>query len=176
MKTRELVLAGILLALGLTLHTVTPSLFGSVKPDFLLATLFIAILYQPKLNNVLIIGIVAGIMAALTTGFPGGQIPSILDKVFTALFVLIYIKGMKFSLNSIKVALLGFVGTILSGIIFLGSASLMVGLPVSFSSLFILIVVPTALANTVLTVILYQTAQLIMKTHVISRIWFKWFI
>lgn len=91
MKTRELVLAGILLALGLTLHTVTPSLFGSVKPDFLLATLFIAILYQPKLSNVLVIGIVTGIMAALTTGFPGGQIPSILDKVFTALFVLIYI-------------------------------------------------------------------------------------
>jgi len=170
MKTRELVLAGILLALGLTLHTVTPSLFGSVKPDFLLATLFIAILYQPKLNNVLIIGIVAGIMAALTTGFPGGQIPSILDKVFTALFVLIYIKGMKFSLNSIKVALLGFVGTILSGIIFLGSASLMVGLPVSFSSLFILIVVPTALANTGLTVILYQTAQLIMKKDRLKKV------
>lgn len=77
---------------------------------------------------------------------------------------------MKFSLNSIKVALLGFVGTILSGIIFLGSASMMVGLPVSFSSLFILIVVPTALANTGLTVILYQTAQLIMKKDRLKKV------
>jgi hypothetical protein len=56
MKTRELVLAGILLALGLTMHAVTPALFGSVKPDFLLATMFIAILFQPKLNNTLVIG------------------------------------------------------------------------------------------------------------------------
>lgn len=170
MKTRELVLAGILLALGLTLHTVTPSLFGSVKPDFLLATLFIAILYQPKLSNTLVIGVVAGIMAALTTGFPGGQIPSLLDKVFTAMFVLIYINGMKFSINSIKVALLGFLGTLLSGIIFLSSASILVGLPVSFSSLFILIVVPTALANTGLTVILYKTAQLIMKKDRLKKV------
>lgn len=170
MKTRELVLAGILLALGLTLHTVTPSLFGSVKPDFLLATLFIAILYQPKLSNTLVIGIVAGIMAALTTGFPGGQIPSILDKIVTALFVLIYIKGMKFSLNVIKIALLGFLGTLLSGFVFLGSASILVGLPVSFSSLFILIVLPTALVNTGLTVILYQTAQIIMKNDRLKKV------
>ena len=85
MKTRELVLAGILLALGLTLHAVTPALLGNVKPDFLLATMFIAILFQPYLKNTIVIGFVAGVMAAMTTGFPGGQVPSVFDKIISAL-------------------------------------------------------------------------------------------
>jgi hypothetical protein len=164
MKTRELVLAGILLALGLTLHAVTPALFGSVKPDFLLATMFIAILFQPKLNNTLVIGVVAGIMAALTTGFPGGQLPSVFDKIISALFVLLLIKLMNYSMNTLKISLIGFLGTLISGFIFLGSAYLMVGLPAPFTSLFMIVVLPTAIANTVLTVILYQAAQLVMKS------------
>jgi hypothetical protein len=40
----------------------------------------------------------------------------------------------------------------------------MVGLPAPFTSLFMIVVLPTAIANTVLTVILYQAAQLVMKS------------
>lgn len=170
MKTREIVLAGILLALGLTLHAVTPTLFGSVKPDFLLATMFITILFQPKLNNTIVIGIVAGIMSALTTGFPGGQLPSILDKLVSALFVLLLVKLFNKQMNLIKVSLLGFFATLVSGYIFLGSAFILVGLPAPFSALFMIVVLPTAFANSVLTLVLYQTAQLVMKSAKIKKV------
>ena len=81
MKTKDLALAAILLAIGLVLHSLVPPIFGGVKPDFLLATMVIAILSQPRLRNTLIIGAAAGLLAALTTGFPGGQIPNIIDKM-----------------------------------------------------------------------------------------------
>ena len=170
MKTRELVLAGILLALGLTLHAVTPALLGNVKPDFLLATMFIAILFQPYLKNTIMIGFVAGVMAAMTTGFPGGQLPSVFDKIISALFVLALIKLFSVQMNLIKVSILGFLGTIVSGIVFLGSALLMVGLPAPFTALFMVVVLPTALANTALTLVLYKTAQLVMKGAKIRKV------
>ncbi len=170
MKTRELVLAGILLALGLTLHTVTPALMGAVKPDFLLATMFIAILFQPKLSNTIVIGIVAGMMAALTTGFPGGQLPSVLDKLISALFVLMLIQLMQNKMSLIKVSVLGFLGTLVSGFIFLASAYLIVGLPAPFSSLFMIVVLPTALVNTALTSLLYQTSKIVMKSSNTNKI------
>ena len=170
MKTRELVLAGILLALGLTLHAVTPALLGNVKPDFLLATMFIAILFQPYFKNTLVIGSVAGVMAAMTTSFPGGQLPSILDKLLSALFILLLIKLFNNSMNVVKVSILGFLGTLVSGIVFLGSALIIVGLPAPFTALFMVVVLPTALANTALTLVLYKTAQLVMKGAKIRKV------
>jgi hypothetical protein len=41
-------------------------------------------------------------------------------------------------MNTIKISMLGFLGTLVSGFIFLGSAYLMVGLPAPFSSLFMM--------------------------------------
>lgn len=163
MKTKEIVLASILLALGLVLHFITPAILGGVKPDFLLATMFIAILFQPRLRNVLMIGFVAGILAALTTSFPGGQLPSILDKIGSALFVLGFIKLMNNNMGTLKTGVLGFLATLVSGVIFLGSAFIIVGLPTTFSALFMIVVLPTAAANTVFTIVLYQVSQVILK-------------
>ena len=168
MKTRELVLAGILLALGLTLHAVTPALLGNVKPDFLLATMFIAILFQPYLKNTIMIGFVAGMMAAMTTGFPGGQLPSILDKLLSAMFILLLIKLFNNSMNVVKASILGFLGTLVSGIVFLGSALIIVGLPAPFTALFTVVVLPTALANTVLTAVLFKTSKLVVSKELLG--------
>ena len=118
MKTKDLVLASLLLALGLALHSATPAILGGVKPDFLLATLFIAILSQPRLANTAVIALAAGLLAAMTTGFPGGQIPNILDKLVTAAFVLGVVTLLKDRLNVLSVAVLGFAATFVSGFVF----------------------------------------------------------
>lgn len=161
MKTKEIVLAALLLASGLVLHAITPPIFGGVKPDFLLATMFIAIVSQPKLSNTLLIGMVAGILAAMTTGFPGGQIPNIIDKLVSALFVLMVLKLLPFKTNDVVVGVLSFVATIVSGIVFLSSALFIVGLPAPLSALFVAVVLPTAIANTVVSVVLFRVYKIL---------------
>lgn len=163
MKTKDLVLASLLLALGLVLHSITPAILGGVKPDFLLAMMFIAIITQPKTSNVMLIAVVSGILAAITTGFPGGQIPNIVDKLVTALFFYIILLVLKSNLNLVSVSILSFCATIVSGLVFLGSAQLMVGLPAPFLALVSVVVLPTALANAVVCTVLYKTMIMIKK-------------
>jgi hypothetical protein len=163
MKTKELALAAILLASGLVLHGIVPPIFGGVKPDFLLATMVIAILSQPKLKNTLLIGVVAGILAALTTGFPGGQIPNIIDKIASALFALLLIKLTLKIQSMIVLGLISGVVTIFSGYVFLGSALILVGLPAPLSVLFVVVVLPTAIANTLSGAVLYKLYLAMVK-------------
>lgn len=163
MKTKELALAAILLASGLVLHGVVPPVFGGVKPDFLLATMVIAIVSQPKFKNTLLIGVVAGILAALTTGFPGGQIPNIIDKIASALLALALIKVTLKLQSMIVLGLISGAVTIFSGFIFLGSALLLVGLPAPLSVLFVVVVVPTAIANTLSGAVLFKLYHAMVK-------------
>ena len=168
MKTNELVLAALLLALGLVLHTVTPPILAGVKPDFLLATMFIAILSQPKVQNTVLIGLVAGILAAMTTGFPGGQIPNIIDKFITAFFVLGLIHILKNKLSTFTLFIIGFIATLVSGTIFLTSALILVGLPAPLSALFIAVVLPAAVANSITSALFYKIFTRVSKP-VLSR-------
>ena len=163
MKTKEIALAAILLASGLVLHSVVPPVFGGVKPDFLLATMVIAILSQPRLRNTVIIGVVAGLLAALTTGFPGGQIPNIVDKILTALISLALIKATLGMHSMIVVGLISGAITFFSGFIFLASALLLVGLPAPLSVLFVVVVIPTAFANTISGAVLFKLFQSMVK-------------
>ncbi|MCD8574481.1 MAG: hypothetical protein LRY28_03095 [Erysipelotrichaceae bacterium] len=159
MKTKDLALAAILLAIGLVLHSLVPPIFGGVKPDFLLATMVIAILSQPKLRNTLIIGAAAGILAALTTGFPGGQIPNIIDKLASAVLTLVLIKATLSVHSMFVLGLISGVITLFSGMVFLTSALLIVGLPAPLSTLFVIVVIPTAIANALSGAILFKLFQ-----------------
>ena len=85
------------------------------------------------------------------------------DKIISALFALALIKLFSVQMNLIKVSILGFLGTIVSGIVFLGSALLMVGLPAPFTALFMVVVLPSAIANTIFTVILYKISRIVVK-------------
>lgn len=159
-QTKALVLSGLLIGIGFVLHAVTPPLFFGIKPDFLLACMFIAVIANCDLKNTLVTGIVAGIVAALTTSFPGGQIPSVIDKVASALFVLALYQGLPkmngMTADTVRFGLISCIGTILSGVVFLGSALAIAGLPAPFMVLVTGIVLPTAAANTVLGVMMYQ--------------------
>lgn len=142
----------LLLAVGVVIRQITPGFLGGIKPDFMLAILFVIIIFNEDYQTTLITGIVAGILAAMTTTFPGGQIPNIIDKVITThIIFLSLLPFRKFKGVKIKSIIIGFLGTALSGSVFLYSALILFGLPASFKVLFIGVVVPTSAINAVIT-------------------------
>lgn len=161
MKTKDMVVSAVLLAVGTMLHFIIPGIVNGVKPDFMLATMFMAIIIFPNIKNTLAVGGAAAILTALTTNFPGGEIPSIFDKFISALFVLALIKALNINSLEGKKALIAkivlfFTGTLVSGFIFLGSGLLLVGLPggVGLGAMMVAIVLPTCVANVVFGLIL----------------------
>lgn len=158
MKTKDMIISAILLAIGTMLHFVIPGVVAGIKPDFLLATMFIAIFINPDLKNVTAIAIVGGLLAALTTGFPGGQIPSILDKFVSAYAVFFlaqfFVKG---EFHIITVGVFSFIGTLISGAVFLFAVMIFASLPAGIGTLFLSIVIPTAVANVFVAMVLFKS-------------------
>ena len=105
-----------------------------------------------------------GIITALTTKFPGGQLPNIIDKIITGHVIYFMFKAMgnKVSDNIKILSALSF-GTVVSGLAFLSSASIIVGLPGSFITLVMVIVLPAALMNIFLGSILYKAIVMALK-------------
>lgn len=174
MRTKDLIQIALLLAIGCILHLLVPGYGSSMKPDTIAAMLIVIVLMYRNLKITITAGAVAGILAALTTTFPGGQLPNIIDKIATSLVVLalayilanplerllakksVRIFGSNASLGTfLACGIIGFVGTIVSGLVFLGSALLLVGLPAPFEVLFITVVIPAAVASTIAVMVLY---------------------
>lgn len=173
-NTRKLVLNSILLAIGLLLHQITPTIGLPMQPDMALAMLFtIMILNKEDYKTCLMAGLITGIFTALTTKFPAGQIPNIVDKAITtnimyAVMYLIYrlpiIGKLQEKKQDILVASIVFpLGTLVSGIIFLLSAQILVGLPGSFSALFLVAVAPAILLNLVAGIFLYKVVNISIR-------------
>lgn len=167
MNLKKLILNSIFLAIGFILHQITPPIFLGVKPDFLLTMLFIAIVLSDDYKMTLVLGITAGILTAATTGFPGGQIPNFIDKIVTAHCIYLFNRLLNNRVNDkVKILLINITGTIISGIVFLFSANLLVGLPAAFSILVTAVVIPAALINTVVGCILYKVIKVSLKYSV----------
>jgi hypothetical protein len=106
---------------------------------------------------------VTGIISALTTAFPAGQIPNIIDKPVSAfLFFFLFLLVRK-SQKTAVVAVLTVIGTILSGTVFLTSALCIVGLPGGFAALFAAVVLPAAVLNTIAMIMMYPIVQTILR-------------
>lgn len=161
MNTRKLTLSSILLAIGLALHYMIPGTLGAMKPDTLLSMMFIAILICDDYKSTIAIGGAAGILTALTTTFPGGQIPNVIDKFITAQLVFLLVRGTKGFYHQVRMFTLAIVGTLISGTVFLTSAIVLVGLPpaTNFQSLFIAVVLPAVAVNTALSILVYNILQ-----------------
>ncbi|AST90491.1 tryptophan transporter [Sutcliffiella cohnii] len=171
MKTKTLVALALLAAIGTVLHAVVPNFIFGMKPDLSLIMMFIGILLFPERKNVLLIGVVTGFISALTTGFPGGQIPNIIDKPLTAFaFYFLYLALKNFDKPLVRAGILTAVGTIISGTVFLTSALLIVGLPggASFTFFFLTVVLPACAMNTVLMVVIYPIITSIAKRSNLS--------
>ena len=150
-NTKQLVTNALLLAVGFLLHYVTPAI-GSMQIDFSLITLILVInLSKNHSSTCIASGIATGIFAGLTTKFPLGFVPNLIDKIVTTVVVYLLIRLLdKTALSSkIKAIAVNAVGTLVSGVVFLTSALILVGLPASFGLLFVTVVLPAIVVNTV---------------------------
>ena len=151
MKTKQLVINSLLLSVGFLLHYVTPAI-GSMQIDFSLITLILIIsLRKNHFGTCMAAGIATGIFSGMTTKFPLGFVPNLIDKIVTTVVAYSLIKLLdKTTLSSkIKSIAVNAVGTLVSGVVFLGSALILVGLPASFGLLFVTVVIPAVAINTI---------------------------
>lgn len=154
-RLSDLVLAALFLGIGFILHAVFPPFLAGMKPDFSLMMLFVVIMLVPDRRIAMLAGIATGIITAMTTTFPAGQIPNVVDKLITTVTILMLTRMLP---SKVKVPVVGIVGTFISGIVFLGTAALLTGLPASFLSLVLSVVLPAAAVNTVALLLLYPIA------------------
>ena len=150
-NTKQLVTNALLLAVGFILHYVTPAI-GFMQIDFSLITLILVInLSKNHFSTCIASGIATGIFSGLTTKFPMGLVPNLIDKIVTTVVVYSFIRLLdKTELSSkIKSIAVNAVGTLVSGVVFLVSALILVGLPASFGLLFVTVVIPAVAINTI---------------------------
>lgn len=156
--------------MGAVLHAIIPPFFLGMKPDMMLTMMFLGIVLFPEKKNVFLLAILTGIISGLTTTFPGGMIPNIIDKPVTALiFFGLFLTLAKYRDSLVSVAILTAVGTIVSGIAFLTSAYYLVGLPGPFVGLFAAVVLPAAAFNTVAMIVLYPVALSVVKRTTLTK-------
>ena len=165
MNLRKIIISSLLLAMGLIIHQLTPPILFGMKPDILLSMMFIAILLNKDYKMTILVGLAAGILTAVTTTFPGGQIPNIVDKLITANCVYLMFKLTDKFNNQIKMFIISFIGTLISGTVFLSTAALLFGLPgsASLSTLMLVVVCPATIVNTIACLILYNAVELALK-------------
>ena len=151
--TKQLVINSLLLAVGFILHYVTPAIGLPMQIDFSLITLILVItLNRNSFSTCIASGVATGIFAGISTKFPLGFIPNIIDKLVTTIFVYLLIKLLDKTTLSIKIKaiVVNAVATLVSGAVFLVSALLLTGLPAPFFVLFATVVIPAIVVNTVI--------------------------
>lgn len=146
------------MALGLVLHLMVPGVFFGVKPDFLLSMMFISLMIVGDAKEAILIGVAGGIMSALTTGFPGGQIPNFIEKIITSLVVFYIIKAMDKNFTIPKIILIFALGTMVSGTLFLSIALTMTKQLNLFIPSYPAVLVAMAI-NAILGIFLYQATR-----------------
>lgn len=164
MNLRKNIIISLLLAIGYVLHQVVPGTIGNMKFDLMLSFIFVALLISRDFKSTILTALLGGFITALTTTFPGGQIANVVDKLVTSIAVYLMIKlfdRMKF--KQVTTGIIAFIGTIISGTTFLYTALVLVGLPAPFSVLFAGIVLPTAVTNIFVTLVVYNTAKLAIR-------------
>jgi hypothetical protein len=168
---RVLVMLSLLVGIGAVLHTVAPPFFFGMRPDMMLAMMFLGILLFPKAPYVLLLSLVTGFISALTTTVPGGQLANILDKPLTAFaFLGLVLMTKKISHHKITQPALAAVGTMISGSIFLSVVLYIIGLmEASFGVMFVTVVLPATAFNVIFVSIIYPIAQKIMKRTSLSK-------
>lgn len=172
MKTKILTMLALLVSIGTVLHMVMPPLFLGVKPDMMLAMMFLGIILFPKWNYVLLLALATGAISALTTSAPGGQIANLIDKPLTACaFFLLFLLVRKHFNPKAAASALTFVGTVVSGSIFLSVALFFIGfMEGGFLIAFASVVLPAAAMNTVVMLVVYPIVEGIMKRSKVAAV------
>lgn len=164
MNLRKNIMTALLIAIGFVLRQVVPGSIGGMKFDLMLSVIFVCLLINKDFKSVMVTAFLGGVITAMTTTFPGGQIPNIIDKFITCTVVFLIIRMVgKYDENPLAIGGIALIGTLISGSIFLTSASFIVGLPAPFKILFMAVVLPTAVTNTFVTVLIYKAVRMAIR-------------
>jgi ABC-type multidrug transport system fused ATPase/permease subunit len=171
MSIKKIIINSLFLGIGAVLHQITPPILLGMKPDFSLAMLFIIMVLNEDYKTCLTAGIVAGILAAATTTFPGGQLANIVDKLITTNVMFLVLMPLRNAFNNqIKVIIASVIGTLVSGTAFLTVALITVGLPANFRVLFLSVVLPACLINGVAGTVIFNALNVALKRGAIKGI------
>jgi Tryptophan transporter TrpP len=173
MKSRDIAIIGILLAIGAILRYFLAMLHTPLTPNMIIAFYCLGIiLVSPKIYEALGIGIVAGILSMLISGsiFPPGNLISEPVGALVCFGVYAAIKNRSVLSPSITT----FIATLASGFTFAAIAIIAVAPQIitryatmgGFILIFVPIVVITAIFNAVIVQILYiPSSRVLMRGH-----------
>ncbi|MDU7217185.1 MAG: ATP-binding cassette domain-containing protein [Dialister sp.] len=166
-KFRWLTISTLMLAVGMLLHLVSPSVAG-FTPNWMIATYVVAILLtKPTYKQCLGICMVAALMEVFTSksAFPYGNFCSEFAGAFVAGFFAHSVPPIKIGKFSLRPMLAGFITTLVSGFIFVSILTLMVGIPLNVYLYVILpMVVLVGVGNAIITPFLYFPALKLFKS------------
>ena len=169
MNTKNLVLMALLVAVGAALYLIIPGFNGGMKFDFMLTMMFIGIFLFPDVRSVVLLAITTGILSGLFSTFPLGFFPNIVDKLISAFIVFaIVVMLKKFANNLIVATLVAGFGTLVSGVVFLSVAFFLLGVELPgldnpFVPLFLTVVLPAVVMNSIAFFIIQPIVIKLMK-------------
>lgn len=161
MNLKKITIGAMLAGSGLLLHHLVPGILFGMKMDFLLIMFFFALFVAQSIKEVVAYSLLFGVISAMSTTFPGGQIANIIDKLVTGfgVFYCYHFLGKATGKASLSKLVTSFFGTLLSGSVFLATALFLSGVALSFISLILGVVLPAALINTFGSLLLDQALQ-----------------
>ncbi|MGG7176649.1 tryptophan transporter [Clostridium paraputrificum] len=164
MKTKKMIINAILIAIGVILHVVTPAIGLPAQPDFALAMLFVIMILNKDYKTTLFSGIIIGIFTALTTKTVGGQLPNIIDKLVTCNVMYLVLMPLREKVNkNVQAIVLLLFGTGLSGLTFLTSLAVIIGIKGSIIAPILAVVIPTAIINVIIGLIIFKVVERAIK-------------
>lgn len=166
-KFRWLTVSTLMLAIGMILHLVSPSVMG-FTPNWVIATYCVAILLtKPTYRQCLGICMVAALMEVFTSksAFPYGDFASEFAGAFVAGFFAHSVPPIKIGKFSLRPTLAGFVTTLVSGAIFTAILMWVTGIPLPIYLYGILPAVTlVAVGNGIIAPFLYFPALRLFKS------------
>lgn len=164
MKTKNLVLMAMLVAVGAALYLVIPGINGGMKPDFMLTMMFIGILLFTTLRDTFLLSLTTGVLSGLFTTFPAGFVPNMIDKLVTGLLFFVAVVALRKVARGVAAGtVLTAVGTAVSGAIFLAAAIFVTGFEGLFTEMFIIVVLPAMAINAVAFFIIFPIITNLVK-------------
>ncbi len=166
MTTRDIILAGILLAAGAVIRMFFPKL--PVTPNFIIAMYCLTILLvRPRLFEALAIGIVAAILSQLTSGSPVPFLNFVSEPIGCFVAYLITRPKYRLAIGSytFKPSLVTLLATIASGCTFVVILSMVLmskGKDAKYVMI-LTVVLPTAIANTVICQLCYEPLKRVLR-------------
>lgn len=164
---RWLTISTLLLAIGMILHLVSPSVAG-FTPNWMIATYVVAILLtKPSYRQCLGICMVSALMEVFTSksAFPYGNFFSEFFASFVVAFFAHSVPALKIGKLDVKPMLTGFLATAVSGFVFVSILTLVMGIP---QSVYLYAMLPMVLlvgvGNALITPFLYFPALRLFRS------------